>query len=158
MKINKLAIILLIIIILLVGYIIYDKIDLSKNIDTNIELKIQETIHLDYLDIYLMNDGITYLVPLNKEEVVKLNIDEKLKNNLITLYDRSFYYDIYIDNEQLRGYMLKLNYKVIKLEKIIKDNNIYVIFYQENNKKGIFNYQDYLENLNKKVVDDYLNL
>lgn len=158
MKINKLTIILLIIIILLVGYIIYDKIDLSKNIDTNIELKIQETIHLDYLDIYLMNDGITYLVPLNKEEVVKLNIDEKLKNNLITLYDRSFYYDIYIDNEQLRGYMLKLNYKVIKLEKIIKDNNIYVIFYQENNKKGIFNYQDYLENLNKKVVDDYLNL
>ena len=51
MKINKLSIILIIIILLLVGYIIYDKLYEPKEIEKEEDsLKIVDTINLDYVN------------------------------------------------------------------------------------------------------------
>ena len=110
MKTNKLTIILLIIIFILLSFIVYDKV-IKKELNSKKEeeITLKDTINLDYATMYLLSDGTAYLTPLNKEEVKDLNLDKNLTDRLNTLYDRSFYYDIYLNNQKLRAFRIKLD-------------------------------------------------
>ena len=163
MKQNKLTVILIIIIILLLGYIIYSKFFESKNhenINNNNyeEVTLLDTISSDYLDIYLTSDGISYLSPINEEDIDKLEIGKNLKERLKTLYTRGFYYDIFINNYKLKGFRIELNEKIEKIRKIEVEENTYIIFIKENDTIGVFNYDEYYNLLNTKVEDNYNDL
>ncbi len=162
MKINKLTIFLVIIILLLGGYIIYDKCQDDVNIDTdkNDDLKVAiiENIHLDYLDIYLTNEGIGYLVPIKLEDIEKLDEHDNLKDRLTTLYNRSFYYDIYVNGYKIKGFKVELDCEIKKIRLLKKDDLEYVVFIKENGQIALFSYLDYYDLLKTKVMDNYLNL
>lgn len=160
MKKNSLTIILVVIIICLIGYIIFDKYKdyKSDNKETDEIITLVDTIELDYVNIYLTSDGIAYLQPLSNEEIDNLNINNNLKDRLNTLYDRAFYFDIYIDNYKLKGFKVKLDNDIEKIRKIEIDNNYYVIFIKENNTIGLFNYLEYYDLLYTKVEDNYNSL
>ena len=159
MKTNKLTIILLIIIFLLLSFIIYDKFlkkEINKKEEQEITLK--DTINLDYVNIYLLSDGISYIAPLNKEEIENLKIDKNLADRLNTLYERSFYYDIYLNNTKLRGFRIKLDSNIKEMKKIVVNDLTYIVFLKENNTVGLFNYEDYYDLLYTDVLDNYNNL
>lgn len=159
MKKNSLIVVLIIVIVLLIGYIIYDKYN-ENSIDDNEEEQITlvDKLDLNYVDIYLTSDGIAYLKPLNIEEIDRLGINDNLKERLNTLYERAFYFDIYIDNYKLKGFKIKLDSDIEKIRKIEIDNNYYVVFIKENNTIGLFNYLEYYDLLYTKVEDNYNNL
>ena len=146
MKTNKLTIILILIIVLLLGYIGYDKL-LKRNIpikdENNEKLEIVDTIKLDYLTCYLTSDGISYIKPINKEEIENIEGGNNLKQRLKTLYERSFYYDIFIDGYKLKGFKIELDSKITGIRKVMQNDNVYIIFLKENNTIGLFNYDDY---------------
>ena len=158
MKKNKLTFILFLIIILLSSYIIYDKFIKDDyvyrgNIEVdNIEIK--EKIKLDYLDIYLYSDGISYIVPINKDKIKKLD-KNNLKDRLTTLYEKGIYYDIRIDNHKLKGYRIKLDSKITSLRKIETDETVYIVFLKDNNRIGVFNYSDYHNLMYTDAIDNY---
>ena len=158
MKQNKLTIILIVIIILLVGFIIYERIPQKEEIelDENTEeIKLVSQINLDYLDIYLTSDGLAYLVPLKKEEINELNVGKNLKDRLNILYDKGFFLDVYVDNYQIKGFKVSLDDKITKMNKIELYDNSYIVFLKENHTLGMFDYQKYLDDLNTLVVDNY---
>ena len=159
MKTNKLTIILLIIIFILGSFIVYDKV-IKKELDTKkeAEITLKDTIKFDYVTIYLLSDGIAYLTPLNKEEVKNLKLDKNLTDRLNTLYDRSFYYDIYLNNQKLRAFRIKLDSNIIKMKQIEAGNLTYIVFLKENNTVGLFSYEDYIDLLYTDAVDNYNNL
>lgn len=157
MKINKLTIILLIIIIVLVSYIVYDKLKVNNKEIDNEEVTLKDKIELDYVKVYLLSDGSSYIIPINEEEIDNLSVNNNLKDRLKTLYLRSFYYNIYIDNYQLKGFKVNIsNIKSINL--ITSENNKYIVFIKENNTIGLFNYMEYYDNLDTNVLDNYLNI
>ena len=158
MKINKLTIVLIIIIIILSGYIIFDHFDKREDNKGKEEITLINEVNLSYADIYLLSDGLAYLVPYNKEEIKNLNVNKNLQDRLNTLYDRAFYYDIYLDNFKLRGFRIKLDADIKKIKKIEIDDLIYVIFLKENNTFGLFNYENYYDLLYTEVIDNYHNL
>ncbi len=159
MKTNKLTIILLIIIFILLSFIVYDKV-LKKELDTKkeAEITLKDTINLDYATMYLLSDGTAYLTPLNKEEVKDLNLDKNLTDRLNTLYDRSFYYDIYLNNQKLRAFRIKLDSNIKEMKQLEVDNLTYIIYLKENNTVGLFNYEDYIDLLYTDAVDNYNDL
>ena len=161
MKKNSVIIILILIIVGLISFIVYDKV-IKNKINYHDELeeatKLVDYINLDYLDIYLFSDGTSYLAPLNKERINNLNAGNNLKDRLTTLYDRSFYYDLFIDGKKLRGFRIKLDEKIEKIRKIEEDNNTYIIFIKENNTIGFFDYLEYCDNLFTDVLDNYQNV
>ncbi len=159
MKTNKLTIILLIIILVLGSFIVYDKV-IKKELDTKKEeeITLKDTIKLDYATMYLLSDGIAYLTPLNKEEVKELNLDKNLTDRLNTLYDRSFYYDIYLNNQKLRAFRIKLDSNINKIKQIKVDDLTYIVFLKENNTVGLFSYEDYIDLLYTDAVDNYNDL
>lgn len=161
MKINKLTIILIIIIILLLGYIGYDKLiknNTNKEDYQNEKLELVDEINLEYLNIYLTSDGISYISPINKEKIESINGGENLKQRLNTLYERAFYYDIFIDNFRLKGFKINLDNKIKSIRKIEQDDNIYILFIKENNTIGLFNYDEYYNFMNTEVYDNYKNI
>lgn len=161
MKKNSLTIILIIIIVLLLGYIIYDKFVPNKEANNNFEKKqitITDSISLDYVDIYLTNDGYAYLVPLKEEKINNLNVGNNLKERLETLYNRAFYFDVYVNNYKIKGFRVQLDNDILKIRKVILNDIIYIVFIKENNTIGIFNYDDYINMLNTQVSDNFNNI
>jgi len=160
MKKNSVIIILVLIIFILLSYIVYDKFieidNVSKKEDD--EITLIDSIKLPYVDIYLTSDGLAYLEPLNKEKINNLDGGNNLKSRLTTLYDRAFYFDIYIDNNKLKAFKIKLDDDIIKIRKIELEDNIYIIFIKENNTIGVFNYDEYYNLLYTSVIDNYDNL
>ncbi|MBE6156245.1 MAG: hypothetical protein E7161_00660 [Firmicutes bacterium] len=159
MKKNSLTFILILIIVLLVGYIIYDKRSENKQVNNDLEemITIVDSITLDYVDIHLSSEGLGYIIPISKEEISNLNVGNNLKERLITLYNRSFYYDIFINNNKLKGFRVKLDDDIIKIKKLEIDDNIYIIFIKENNTIGLFNYEEYYNLLSTNIIDNYNN-
>lgn len=158
MKKNSLIIILILIIIGLIGYIIFDK---YQNDEDNIQeetITLVDNIKLDYVDIYLTSDGIAYIKPINNEEINNLKVNNNLKDRLNILYDRAFYFDVYIDNYKLKGFKVKLDSDIEKIRKVEIDNNYYVVFIKDNNTIGLFNYLEYYDLLYTKVEDNYNDL
>ncbi len=161
MKNNKLTIILILIIILLLSYIVYDKffnqskVNAEANVDN--EITLVQNLNLEYLSFYLTSDGYVYLKPINEEEIKNISGGKNLKERLSTLYKRSFYYDLFIDNNRLKGYRIKLDSKIKKLVKMEKYDNIYIIFIKENNTIALFNYDEYYNLLYTNVEDNYHN-
>ena len=161
MKINKLTIILIIIIILLSAYIVYDKLaqtKLGSENTTNENVTLKETISLDYVNIYLLSNGDSYIAPINEEEIAVLDIKDKLKERLNTLYTRAFYFDVYINNYKLKGFKVKLDSNITNIEKIEINNYVYVVFVKENNTIGVFDYLNYYDLLDTQVIDNYQDL
>ena len=158
MKKNSVIIILIIIIFCLTSYIIFDKTKDNKINNKEDKIVLVDKIELDYVDIYLTSDGIAYLKVLNNEEINNLNVNNNLKDRLKTLYDRAFYFDIYVDNYKLKGFKVKLDSDIEKIRKIKIDENYYVAFIKENNTIGLFNYLEYYDLLYTKVEDYYNNL
>lgn len=158
MKKNSLTIILVIIIFILIGYILYDKFQDDSSRSNNLEdnkVSIIDKINLDYTNIYLANDGYAYISPLSSEEIEKLEVGSSLKERLSTLYERAFYFDIYINNYKLKGFKVKLDSDIKKISKVIIKDNIYIVFIKENSTLGLFNYQEYYDLLYTKVIDNY---
>lgn len=155
MKINKLTIILSCIIIILIGYIIFLHLN-NKEVNDNKEIEnvneIIEVINLEYLNIYLTKEGVSYLAPKNLDEISKLNINKTISKNLKTLYNRAFIYEIYINGKNLKGFKIKLDDKIIKMKNI--DNN-YIAFIKENHTIGLFNYENYYTKLVTSAIDNY---
>lgn len=147
---------------MLSSYIIYDKFKENDNKNEyNIEdekITLVDNISLDYVDIYLTSDGISYIAPINEEKINNLKIGDNLKERLNTLYTRAFYYDIFINNYKLKGFIVKLDSKIQKIKKVELEENIYIIFIKENGTVGLFNYDEYYNLLYTKVEDNYKNL
>ncbi len=159
MKTNKLTIVLVIIICILIGYIIFDHFYKEKNLSKEEEeVKLTEEINLDYANIYLLSDGLAYLEPYNKERIGSLSVDKNLKDRLNTLYERSFYYDIYLNGYKLRAFRIKLDDKIKSIKKINLDDEEYIIFLKDNNTIGLFNTEEYYDLLYTDVIDNYHNL
>jgi len=157
MKINKLSILLFIIIIVLASYIIFDKFNKKENNTYENEIKIVDSITLPYVNIYLLGNGISYLQVKNYNEIDNLHLSKNLKDRLNTLYDRAFYYDIYIDGKKIKGYKIELDSEITNIKKIELDNVIYIIFIKDNNTIGLFNYDEYYNLLYTNVIDNYNN-
>lgn len=160
MKKNSIIIILIAIIIGLLIYIIYDKNTINKS---DVELKenlveVIEKISLEYINIYLADDGHAYISPLNEEEIENLTISQKLKENLLALYERAFYFDVYVGNYKIKGFRIKLDNDIEKIRKVIIDNKICIVFIKKNHTIGLFNYDKYYNQLNVHVIDNYNNL
>lgn len=160
MKINKLTIILIVIIIGLVSFIVFDEFKENKNYQNNKEDKviIKDTINLDYLTVYLLSDGSSYIAPISEEKIEELNVSKNLKDRLSTLYLRAFYQDIYINNYKLKAFKVNLDDEIRSISKIELEDNTYVAFIKENNTIGIFNYMEYYDLLYTDVIDNYDNL
>ena len=160
MKINKLNIVLIIVIIFLVGYIIYDKF-MINNESVNLkeeEITLKEELNLEYVNIYLLSDGSSYISPINEEEIKNIDGGKNLKERLTTLYNRAFYYDIYINNYKLKGFLVNINEKIESIRKIEIDDYIYIVFIKEDNTIGLFDYDKYYNFLYTDVTDNYKNL
>ena len=159
MKKNSLIIILILIIFILLSYIVYDKTFIKEEVNKKEEeITLVDSLSLDYLDVYLTSDGVAYLEPLNNEEISNINGGKNLKERLTTLYDRAFYYDIYIGSNKLKAFKVKLDDDIIKIRKIEKDDNFYIIFIKENNTIGVINYEEYYNLLYTNVTDNYNNI
>lgn len=161
MKKNSLIITLIFIIFLLISYIVYDNIINNQKENNKIldeEITLLDNISLTYVDIYLTSDGLAYLEPLNKEETENIDGGKNLKERLTTLYNRAFYFDIYIGNNKLKGFKVKLDDDISKIRKLEIDDNIYIIFIKDNNTIGLFNYDEYYNLLYTDVIDNYNNL
>lgn len=159
MKKNSLIIILFIIIFLLISYIVFDKLNINTyKSDTSNEIKVIDNIKLSYVNIYLCNDYYAYISPINKEEINNLDLKNNLKDRLNTLYERAFYYDIYINNNKLKGFRVKLNSDIKSIREININDSIYIIFIKDNNTIGLFNYEDYYNLLDTNVIDNYNNI
>lgn len=159
MKTNKVTIILLIVIVFLVSYIVYDKLSDNKKVSSKEEeVTLKEKIELDYMSVYLLSDGSSYIIPLNEEEIDNLSVNNNLKDRLKTLYLRAFYYDIYVDNYKIKGFKVTLDNEVKNIYKIVIDNNSYIVFVKEDNTIGLLDYMDYYDNLNTLVLDNYKNI
>lgn len=158
MKKNSLIVVLIIIIVLLISYIVYDKLNnISKENNNLINevITILDTIDLDYVKVYLASDGSAYIIPLNNEEINKLEVNNNLKDRLKTLYDRAFYFDVYVDNYKIKGFRVKLDKDITKIRKLEIDNNFYIVFIKENNTIGLFNNLEYIDLLYTNVIDNY---
>ncbi len=155
MKINKLSIILIIIIILLVAFICYDKFIYKEDTKDNESEStiVTDYINLDYVSIILTNEGYSYLMPIT--ELNTLDVDATLKNNLETLAKRAFMYDIYVNGSKLKGFRIKLSKGITKIRKLENDNGTYIIFIKEDNTIGLFNVDDYYNNLKTSAIDNY---
>lgn len=155
MKINKLTIILSCIIVILIGYIIFLH---SKNNEVNDNKEFEnaneiiEVINLDYLSIYLTKEGIVYLVPIDLDEISKLNVSKTRANNLTTLYNRAFIYNVYVNGKNLKGFRIKLDDEIIDMKNI---DNKYVSFIKKNHTIGLFDYEKYYNELITSVIDNY---
>ena len=159
MKTNKLTIVLILIIIVLLGYIIFDHFAKENNSQKeDEEIKLMEEINLDYANIYLLSDGLAYLEPYNKEKINSLSVDKNLKDRLNTLYERSFYYDIYLNDYKLRAFRIKLDDKIKSIKRINLSDVEYIIFLKDNNTIGLFNTEEYYDLLYTEVTDNYHNL
>jgi len=158
MKINKITIVLLIIIISLVTYIVYDNVEINSKESEKEEIVIKESISLPYVDIYLLSDNTSYIIPIKEEVINTLEVGKNLKERLKNLYLNSTYFDIFINNYKLKGYKVNLDAKIKDIEKVIIDENIYIVFLKDNNTIGLFNYDEYFNFLNTKVMDNYNNL
>lgn len=157
MKINKLTIVLLIIIIILVSYIVYDKVS-DKSMPKEESIYIKDSIELEYAKIYLLSNGISYIEPINDEKIDNLNVHNNLKERLKTLYLRAFYQDIYIGNYKLKAFKVSLDDEIRSIHKIELEDNTYIVFVKENNTIGLFNYLEYYDLLYTDVVDNYKNI
>ncbi len=152
MKQNRVIILLIAIIMLLTSYIIYDKF-FNNNI-TNVDIhtiNVIDEIKLDYVSVYLTDDGISYLVPIKDIDTDKSNLKERLN----TLYNRAFYYDIYVNNEKIKGFKVELDSKIEKIQKIEINDLYYVIFIKDNHTIGVFDYDSYYNLLDTEVKDNY---
>lgn len=162
MKVNKLTFILIIIILCLVFYIIYDKLNNNNHIkgneNENEEVTLKETINLDYVNIYLLSNGISYIAPLNEEEINNLKVNNNLKDRLNTLYLRAFYQDIYVNNYKQKVFKVNLDDEIKSIKRVDAENNIFIIFIKENNTIGVFNYLEYYDYLITDVIDNYKNI
>lgn len=159
MKKNKIIIFLLIVIVCLLSYIVYDKLkDFKKVTNKDEEVTLKNKIELDYVNFYLLSNGSAYIIPLNVEEINKLNVNNNLKDRLKTLYYRSFYYDIYVDNYKIKGFKISLDDEIRNIYRVENENNSYIVFVKENNTIGLFDYLDYYDNLNTLVIDNYNNI
>ena len=148
---------LILIIFGLIGYIIYDKVSILEIKEEVEEVKIVDNIQLEYINVYLTNEGNSYIVPINKEQIELLDGGKNLKERLTTLYNRAFYYDIYINNNKLKGFKVNVNDDITKIEKFIIDDYIYVVFLKEDNTIGLFNYDEYYNLLYTNISDNYNN-
>lgn len=158
MKKNSLIFVLVVIILILVGYIIFDKIAIVTNnekIEEEETITLIDSISLSYVDIYLTSDGNAYIVPLTSEEIETLSGGNNLKERLSTLYERAFYYDIYITNNKLKGFKVNVDDDVTKIRKVEIEEYIYIIFIKENHTIGLFNYDEYYNLLYTNVSDNY---
>lgn len=159
MKTNKVTIILLIVIVFLVSYIVYDKLSDNKKVSNKEEeVTLKEKIELEYMSVYLLSDGSSYIIPLKEEEIDNLSVNNNLKDRLRTIYLRAFYYDIYVDNYKIKGFKVTLDNEIRDIYKIVIDNNSYIIFVKEDNTIGLLDYMDYYDNLNTEVLDNYKNI
>lgn len=159
MKTNKVTIILLIVIVFLVSYIVYDKLSDNKEVSNEEEeVTLKEKIELEYMSVYLLSDGSSYIIPLKEEEIDNLSVNNNLKDRLKTIYLRAFYYDIYVDNYKIKGFKVTLDNEIRDIYKIVIDNNSYIIFVKEDNTIGLLDYMDYYDNLNTEVLDNYKNI
>ncbi len=159
MKKSKLTILLIIIIIGLIVYILYDKGIIFNNTKDIISIQnnLIDEIELDYMSVELYSDGNSYIKVLSKEEINNLDLNSSLKERLIKLYDKALLLEPQVDF-QLKGYKIKVDDKISKIRKYETEDNIYIIFIKENGYFGVLNYTDYYDLLSTEVLDNYKNI
>ncbi len=150
MKKDKTTIILIIIIILLASYLVYIKFIKDNYVyhTSSTIPKVVNKIKYDYLDIVLFDNNEAYLMPISKDKIKKLKLKDNLTNRLNTLYDNSNYYDIYIDDNKVKGYKVDNVINIYKIDDII-------IFIKKDNTISILNYEDYYNLMYTTLIDNY---
>lgn len=160
MKDKRLLITLLIVILLFIAYFLgsryYKEVSDYKSSPKN-NILIEDKINLEYVSIYLLNDGTSLIVPINKEAINKLDIGNNLKDRLVSLYNNATLENI-TSNEKEKIYKIKLSSGIKKLYKIEVDNNIYIVLLKEDNTIGLFDYDSYYNLMYTDVKDNYNNL
>ena len=93
MKLDKrLVITLIVLAVIFLGYKLmnfyYPK-ESSHTIVVDMDaIKVINEINLPYVNIYLYSDGKAYLVPIDEDEISKLESGNNLKDRLTTLYNK----------------------------------------------------------------------
>lgn len=163
MKLDKrLVITLIILAIILLGYKLINYYYPKESnhtivVDMN-AIKVINEINLPYVNIYLYSDGKAYLVPINKNEISKLESGNNLKDRLITLYNNSTTLDKKYDNQYIKGYSVNLDDLVEKIYNVVVNDKSYIIFLKENNKIALFDYDSYYNLMYTEVMDNYNNV
>ena len=147
MKLDKrLVITLIVLAVIFLGYKLmnfyYPK-ESSHTIVVDMDaIKVINEINLPYVNIYLYSDGKAYLVPIDKDEISKLESGNNLKDRLTTLYNNSTTLDKKYDNRDIKGYNVNLDDLVEKIEKFL--NGVKLKFNKENGVYRIYSKKTFL--------------
>ena len=135
MKLDKrLVITLIVLAVIFLGYKLmnfyYPK-ESSHTIVVDMDaIKVINEINLPYVNIYLYSDGKAYLVPIDKDEISKLESGNNLKDRLTTLYNNSTTLDKKYDNVDIKGYNVNLDDLVEKIYNVVVNEKSYIIFFR----------------------------
>ncbi len=160
MKDKRILATIIIILFLFTGYILANKyykiVNEYKTSPIN-NITIEDKISLEYVSIYLLSDGTSLIVPINKEAIEKLDVGNNLKDRLISLYNDATLLSI-TPNLEEKAYKVEVNSNIKKLYKVEVDNNVYIIFLKNDNTIGVFDYDSYYNLMYVFVKDNYNNL
>lgn len=160
---SRVVYILIIVAIILCGYFIYqrffmgDYIVIERGPSEN-SVTLTEEINLDYVNIYLMSDGNSYISPINNSTIDLLDVGDNLKDRLRLLYDKGEYYNYFVDKNKIKGFKVALDDKVEKIYQVNIKNMNYIVFLKDNNKIGLFDYDSYYNLMYTEVKDNYNNI
>lgn len=153
-----LFIILLIVSILFSYNYIAGEDEVKNTIPKDKIVKVSSTLLLPYVNVYLYSDGKAYLIPLNEEEISKLDGGNNLKDRLKTLYNDSNNLNIKINDKKVKGYEVKVDDKIEKIYSVTVKDKSYIIFLKENDKIALFDYDSYYNLMYIDVLDNYNNV
>lgn len=160
MKDKRIIITLIIIIILLSSYIICNRYYINNNdykTTPSSIIRIEDKINLEYVSIYLLNDGSSLIVPINESAIDNLDVGSNLKDRLLKLYNNASLEDI-TTYEKEKVYKINLSSDINKIYKVEIDNNIYILFLKDDNTIGLFDYDSYYNLMYIDVKDNYNNI
>ena len=93
MKDKRITITLFIIILICIVLFSYNYIkgedEVKNTIPKDKTIEVISSLHLPYVDIYLYDNGKSYLIPIADKEIDKLDAGNNLKDRLKTLYNDS---------------------------------------------------------------------
>ena len=121
-------------------------------------IEISATLSLPYVDIYLFDNGKSYIVPIDTYKISKLDGGNNLKDRLKTLYNDSSRLDIKINDESVKGYKVNVDDKIEKIYNVNIEEKSYIIFLKENDKIALFDYDSYYNLMYTEVLDNYNNV
>lgn len=133
--------------------------DEVKNITPNNKIiEIVSSLHLPYVDIYLYDNGKSYLIPITNDEIAKLDGGNNLKDRLTTLYNDSLNLEVKIEDKKVKGYEVKVDDKIENIYNVTINDKSYIIFLKENDKIALFDYDSYYNLMYTNVLDNYNNI